>query len=374
MIKVLLIEPVLAHYREDLYKYYLQSTIFDFTILAGDDYQGIHSLQNNNYKTLRYFKFKLFNIDFFYLKKSLDFAKKINPDVIICSGVDFHLLHTLWIYFLFYKIRKKHFFWWSHGTYGNQGRIGKQIRKIFYKNSSGIMVYSDNGKQNLLSLGINSSEICVINNAINHSDYGYLNYNIFSNKEKEINKLNILFCGRITANKKLELLFSAIKILKNKGYDDIFVSIIGDGDIFKYRELATEFKIDNIVKFYGGKYGNEAAPIYLESDLFVYPGGIGLSILQALSYGLPVITTDDMNAHGPEIELLIENKNGSFYFNNNANDLVEKILYWRNKLFNSKEDIQKCCIESIQEKGYLPELVSKVKLRFLQDKIYVDNN
>jgi len=58
------------------------------------------------------------------------------------------------------------------------------------------------------------------------------------------------------------------------------------------KKLAKESNVyDNIV-FVGEKYGKDNHEYFLRSDVFVYPGAIGLSILHAMSFGLPIITTD----------------------------------------------------------------------------------
>ena len=48
--KVVIIEPVLAHYRRDLYQYLMASGDFHFEILAGREYQGIESLEGERLK------------------------------------------------------------------------------------------------------------------------------------------------------------------------------------------------------------------------------------------------------------------------------------------------------------------------------------
>ena len=41
-----------------------------------------------------------------------------------------------------------------------------------------------------------------------------------------------------------------------------------------------------------------------------------------------VITNDDFDNHGPEYESIIDNITGSFFRNNDVNDLVDKIKQW----------------------------------------------
>jgi glycosyltransferase involved in cell wall biosynthesis len=192
-----------------------------------------------------------------------------------------------------------------------------------------------------------------------------LNHDI--NKELNANeKLHILFSGRLIPKAKLRILIQAMKILKNKGYNNYKCTIIGDGDLEYYKELAYKYQVQENVSFTGSIYGKEAHPYFLESDLFVYPGGIGLSILHALSFGLPVITTDNDSLHFPEIELLKKGLNGDVYKDDDAADLADKILIWKDEIFKNRMLYANLCVQSIKEHGYLPDEVGNKVLELMR--------
>ncbi len=364
---VLLIEPILAHYRKDIYEIFLKCNNIDFKILGGKDYQGIKSIQNSQYKVLIYNSFRILKHRLYYLCNSVKYVFSIKPDVIICSGVDFHLLHTLLIYFLYRVILRKEFYWWSHATKGNQGNFGQFIRKQFYRSSSGVFVYSMKGKENLLAMGVKPDNIQVVNNSINNSDYGYLNSN-FSNTTSKDKTFSLLFCGRITKDKKLEILLQALAFMKQKYPFRLQCKIIGDGEYDSLKKLAKDLNILDIVEFVGAKYGEELFPYFQSSDIFICPGGIGLSLLQALSFGLPVITTDNINLHGPEIELLLPGKNGDFFKDGSFEKLAEKIIDWKGKISGSENEIRMECINVIEINGYLPEKMGSLVIDYLKER------
>ena len=194
----LIIEPVLAHYRRDLYEHLLNCKDFDFKILGGKDYLGIQSLHNEEFVTLDYSTFRLLNMRFYYLKGIFKYVFSHHPPIIICSGVDFHHYYTIILYFFYRIILRKEFYWWSHATFGNQGKFGRWIRKLFYRSASGVFVYSRKGKENLLTMGVKEYKIQIINNAINYEDYGYLNRSIIAILESPKQEVfTILFSGRI---------------------------------------------------------------------------------------------------------------------------------------------------------------------------------
>ena len=366
---VLLIEPVLAHYRRDLYENYLRNTHFDFKIIGGKDYQGIKSLQNGQFETLDYNSIGLFKHRFYYLRRSIRYTFSIRPDVIICSGVDFHLIHTLIIYFLYHIFLRRDFYWWSHGTMGNQGKIGQFMRKLFYRFSSGVFVYSVMGKDNLLEMGVKPTNIQVVNNSINKSEYGCLSGNL-SYKTPADGTFSILFCGRITKGKKLEVLLQALAYMKQKYALQLRCKIVGGGGYDFLQKMADELDILDIVDFVGEKYGEELFIYFQSANIFVYPGGIGLSLLQALSFGLPVITTDNIHLHGPEIELILPGKNGDFFQDGSYENLAERIIYWKKKISESEEEIRTVCINVIKEKGYLPDKMSSLVMDYLKERYF----
>ena len=360
--KVILIEPVLAHYQKDVFQILQNSNDLDFDIVAGRSYQGILSLEGE-YSLFEYSRFKFFNHNFYYLKGSVKYALSQKSEAIICTGVDFHLIHTILIFLIYRIILRKRFYWWSHATSGHQGKFGFILRKFFYKFSSGIFAYNKAGSENLKLMGIRDQRIVVVNNSLNREDYGYINHNLYDRKSGV--KFTILYCGRVTEAKKVDVLVKALGILKKKNVFDFNCFIIGEGDLEGLIKLAEELNISDEVDFVGAKYGLEVHHYFLNSDLFVYPGGIGLSSLHSLSFGLPILTTDNIPLHFPEFELIKPGFNGELFIDDSSEDLAKKIAEWRDKLILAKKLYIDNCLQRINELEYLPEKVGAKVLDFM---------
>lgn len=365
--RVLFIEPVLAHYRRDVFNDIFSSNSFETKILAGNNYQGIKIFHIDNSIIQKFYTIRLLNHTFYYLKRSLSFVRSYKPDVIVCSGIDFHHIHTILI-FLWAKFTKRKFVWWSHGGFGNQGKVGKCLRGYIYRHSDYIIAYSQQGYNNLQQLGVNDFKIKNIGNSINYDDYGFNKKNF-----KEIcgNKpFTLLFSGRLTPAKRIDVLLKALKELKDNSAIEFRCFIVGCGIIEELKKFSAKLNINDIVEFVGEKYGDEVVPYFKCADIFVYPSGIGLSILHALSYGLPVITTNNYNLHFPEVELLEPGVNGDTFIDNDHVDLARKIQNWVVKLQYSKEKISNDCINSIFEKEYIPAEQAKKIINVLTQLIF----
>ncbi|HEV7715602.1 MAG TPA: glycosyltransferase family 4 protein, partial [Steroidobacteraceae bacterium] len=90
------------------------------------------------------------------------------------------------------------------------------------------------------------------------------------------------------------------------------------------RELATRLGVSDHVLWLGSLYDeDQLAPWFLSARCFVYPGPVGLSLIQALAYGLPVITHDNPREHNPEIAALEEGVTGMTFPRGDARALAE---------------------------------------------------
>lgn len=355
-IKILLLQPILAHYRRDIFNHLMESEQFDFHIAGGRQYQGIAGIVDTRYKYFDYISFALLGHRFYYLKGVMRYMARHRPEVVISSGVDFHLIHTILIFFIFRIIMRKKFIWWSHATYGRQGTIGRWIRTFFYYSSSGVLSYNNEGRDNLLRMGVKDKNIQVANNALNTIDYGFASYDVLNRPTNTI--FTILYCGRVTSAKKVDLLIESLALLKDKSSFHWRCIIVGSGELDHLKTLANKFGLTDRIVFTGAKYGVEAHPYFLRSDILVCPGGIGLTILHATSFGLPVITSDNPAIHGPEAEILTPSFNGDYFQDDSPEALAEKILEWEKKLLSNKKEIARNCIDQIYRHGYLPDSVA----------------
>lgn len=107
----------------------------------------------------------------------------------------------------------------------------------------------------------------------------------------------ILFLGVLIKRKGVTDLLKAAKLLKNKlGLDRFKVVIAGTGCEEENLKAETqELGIDDVVKFVGWTDGEKKIELLKKCQMLVLPSyneGLPIAILEAMSYGMPVVATD----------------------------------------------------------------------------------
>ncbi|MGH2116688.1 glycosyltransferase [Aerococcus sp. L_32] len=163
-------------------------------------------------------------------------------------------------------------------------------------------------------------------------------------------KPNLLYVGSLISGKGVDTLIKSFK-----GLDSNFnLIIVGEGDQKeKLIELTQTLKLKNIF-FEGFKSPKEVQKYYKISDIFVFPTRSdvwGLVVNEAMSKGLPVITTDKCIAG---LELIENGINGYIVPVNEyhqINSYIQDIFNNKNKLdslkLHSLETIKKYTIENM---------------------------
>ena len=131
-----------------------------------------------------------------------------------------------------------------------------------------------------------------------------------------------LHVSRLADDNGVELLIEATARVR-----DMVSVIVGAGAREPGLRAAAETAgVRDRVHFVGDRYlEDDLAPLFALADLFVYPKNVGLSLIHALAYGVPVLTGDDLASHNPEVHALEDGVNGALFRHGDAADLAEKI-------------------------------------------------
>lgn len=201
----------------------------------------------------------------------------------------------------------------------NQNRfIDNLLYKLFFKNLKVILLaeqlYSDIKKY------VSKKDIYICPNGIPQQT------NMLRNEKHD--GFNILFLSNMMKEKGVLDLLDACKILKEKG-KTFHCKFIG-----KWSDISEEFfygyinklQIQDVVKAYGAKYGDDKKPFLETSDCFILPTHnecFPLVLLEAMEYGIACIAPDE----GGIKSIIDEDKNGLIFVKKDPKSLAQKIEY-----------------------------------------------
>lgn len=244
------------------------------------------------------------------------FFNLIKSDIIIVQQGNRELINFLLILRnVFFK--KPILVFWGHGKnfQGNSNSFNEKFKKWYSNKVDYWFAYNKLTKSILIENGFKSSKIFTLNNTIDtKSEIDLLRQITNFDKQKLYEEYKItlqdkvgIFCGSIYKDKQIEFLLQSLKIVKNEiGNFKFFV--IGSGEC---ENLVKEFASKNSDWFYflGNQYLENKIKYFSISDFQTLPGAVGLNIIDSFAFKCPLITTHNNN-HGPEIDYLINNKNG----------------------------------------------------------------
>jgi L-malate glycosyltransferase len=205
-------------------------------------------------------------------------------------------------------------YWYDY--IGWKGIIGKITEKLVARLTSENIAVSKTTAKNLNNLGIRT-EIKIIPNGVDLTKIRSIS--------PSSETWDIIFVGRLIKDKHADLLIHAVNLLRNKN-PDIRAAIIGEGpEYHKIKNLINDKKIATFVRVCGFYQDHDDLIAQLKSSkVFVLPStreGFGITALEALACGLPVIT---VSHQGNAVRDLITENNG-YLCSLSARDLADKI-------------------------------------------------
>ncbi len=154
-------------------------------------------------------------------------------------------------------------------------------------------------------------------------------------------KFRIVQVSRLFHQKKGQhILIKAVHRLVEKGYKNISVDFIGDGESLDYlRKLTEDSGLQENINFLGAKEQSYVFGHLHDYDLFVQPSifeGFGLTVTEAMAAKVPVLVSENQ---GP-LEIIDNGRYGYSFKNQNVNDCAGKIEIFLRGM-NDKSMIEK---------------------------------
>lgn len=268
-----------------------------FEISAPIKHMNIESLSSGLFGKIKWY----FNV----IPQIRKILEEVAPDIIFSIGHNISIMMP-------FSIHNTPVYACEHIDYTTIPNLSRFFMKCLYPHLTGVVALSKTAKTKMKSLNRN---IVVIPNSIKTH-----NLNIFDNKDLT----RFIMVGRISPEKGYDRIIPIAKALKEE-LTNFSIDIYGDGPM--RAEIEKQIKSNNlqdVIKIYG--FEKNIAEKYKGSSILLltsYTEALPMVIIEANSYGLPVIAYDNEGAR----ELIRNDENGFTINNNDVNSYVDKILY-----------------------------------------------
>lgn len=330
--RVLYVNQFFSHYRSSVIAEFLDKSEHDFVFMGADHSFGSGIKLVNNIPAAQFKKSNGYRLWKFLFWPRPVFAA-LNPkyDTLVLLG-NFSK-GSMWLAAIFGRLTGKQVFFWTHGWVRRDKGVKRVFRKTFYKLANGLLLYGHRAKMIGIEEGFDSDRLHVIYNALDCDSQDKTRAQIKpDDRDRTRNELFgdhasnpvVVNVTRLHHYKKLDTLIEAAAILNDQGRP-VNVLIVGDGPHKSELEQLAKDKGVNAV-FTGALYDElEIGKMLNASDVAVMPGPVGLLVMHALAYGVPVISNDHFDRQMPEFEAIIPGITGGFFENDNVQALADCI-------------------------------------------------
>lgn len=228
---------------------------------------------------------------------------------------------------LLYPFLKKNIIYHVHdpNSTAKQSRI---LLKIADKKVLRYVAVSNFIRTDLIKCGVDKDKIEVVYNGID------IPFNVKEEKIGNNTNFTVGVVGQVIPRKGHEDVLEALKILKDKGYNNIKLLVVGKGDeafVAKLKSLIDTYRIKDLITWRG--YQQELDDIYQGIDVVLAvtrnDEPFGLIAIEANAMNIPVI----VSRKGGLVEIVEEGRNGFIVNAYSPHQIAEKILL----LYNNSE-------------------------------------
>jgi len=205
-------------------------------------------------------------------------------------------------------------------------RVGLELRKRSYRLPDAHVNYIEDAYVIYESYGVPRNRIFI---TYNSPDTDYL-FKVRKAIAKESPILancshRLIHVGRLVPWKRTDMLIRAFSSIKKK-FSNLELLIVGEGpEESNLKKIVESLGLSSSVKFLGGIYDPHLLGRYLmASTVYVLAGMGGISINDAMIFGLPIICSI---CDGTEKKLVRDGFNGFYFKNGDERDLERKITY-----------------------------------------------
>lgn len=331
--RVVICQPLVPAYRVPLFERLGSLPGVQLTIYAGGDEGSLRAAMS----ATNAYEFRPAPVRLLPLGLRLQLATpgvvRQRPDLLIAQW-DIRYLNTFPLV-VAARMRRVPVILWGHGYSRRPLRLTDAARNACGRLADGVLLYTKTVAAKLVAEGeLRRERVFVAQNALDQTPIQHARRQWMANPEalRDFQRAHgldpgrtLIFVSRLEPSNRVELLLEAVARLNDR-FERLRLVVVGDGSARANLERRSkQLGIHANVVFLGALYDEERlAPWMLSSAAFCYPTNIGLSLLHAFGYGLPVVTSDNRALQNPEIEALRTEHNGLEYREGDIDDLVRQ--------------------------------------------------
>ena len=191
--------------------------------------------------------------------------------------------------------------------------LAERFKRLWMSQVDWWFAYTELSADIVASAGVPRDRITVFNNAIDTSGLRqemaqldpirqhHLRQELFSGS----NNIGV-YVGGLYAEKRLRFLLDAAEQIRARVPDFQLLVVGGGPEADLVEQAAAKWPW---LHYVGPRFGLEKTRLVALARVFLMPGLVGLGVLDAFAYGLPMITTD-ISYHSPEFAYLRDGENG----------------------------------------------------------------
>jgi glycosyltransferase involved in cell wall biosynthesis len=353
--RVAIVYQHLARYRSGVFRELDNAASFTLVVAASTtaDDHTIEIMDGTELKQFVKLKNRRFG-PFLWQSRLIGLIIRERFDAVIFLG-DCAYLST-WVAASLCRLVGSRVMYWTHGWRKQERGFRRLVRMTFYRLAHVLLLYDERAKSLGEEHGYRTDRLEVINNSLDtlaiETAYGAGN----QDSEDILRQTYVDGCWkpillavcRLTKARELPLLIVAASRLEQQGRG-VRVVIVGEGpdrpNIARQAEL---LEVD--VTFTGAIYDERRlADIYGISALTVIPSAAGLTVLQSLQHGRPVIVSGDPSLNGPEWHAVVPGLSGEHFMAGNATSLATVCEVWLARVASDEVAIGKACRNVVME-------------------------
>ncbi len=338
-LRVLIAYSYSMHYRLGVFRALLAQPDLDVTIAAGTTPRhespsvatsGVAPIRPEDLPELQWHR--TFSIGWLRFQPGLLRRSLSSRYDVVIWDPSMHCL-TTWLSSVVIRARGQSLLYWGLGWTKQHGRFKERCKVAVFRLAHGFMTYGQRSAELGVQAGYPEPRLYVVGNSLpDHPAAG----EAAATMPPE-SPLMLGVALRLSGRKRVDLLIRAVVALNARGIATRAI-IVGDGpERAALQGLAEELDAD--VEFAGELYDAEKiADYYRQIHLTVIPGHAGLTVIQSLMHGRPVVTHDNPSNHADEWTAIRAGVSGAFFSEGDLDALVDTILQIREQLMGGADD------------------------------------